>query len=199
MAERLPAHVFVMAKAPVAGAVKSRLAADIGPVEAVRFQRVTLARLARRLAPGPWRTRLAIAPDSALSANIWPAGIARVPQGRGDLGQRMQRQFDALPPGPAVIVGSDIPGIARRHIAAAFRMLGDHDAVFGPADDGGYWLVGLRRRPRVPRLFDGVDWSGRRVLDATLANCRGLSVGFLDTLGDVDTVEDWRRWRRRRG
>ncbi|WP_425283593.1 DUF2064 domain-containing protein [Methyloceanibacter stevinii] len=52
-----------------------------------------------------------------------------------------------MPPGPVVLVGSDIPRISRAHIAEAFRLLGNADAVFGPAQDGGYWLVGFKRSP----------------------------------------------------
>jgi glycosyltransferase A (GT-A) superfamily protein (DUF2064 family) len=113
-----------------------------------------------------------------------------MPQGGGDLGARMQRIFDAAPPGPAVIIGTDVPHIAPAHIAAAFRLLGRHDAVFGPAADGGYWLVGLKRRPRLLRPFDGVRWSTAHALSDTLANLRGLSIGEVATLTDVDTAAD---------
>lgn len=190
-------HLVVMAKAPVAGVVKSRLGAQIGVVEATRFYRVALARLLRRLAGDPrWRLRLAVTPDSAVRAPIWPRDIPRQAQGRGDLGARMQSVFDWLPPGPAVIIGSDIPGIAASHIARGFAALRRHDAVFGPAEDGGYWLIGLKRRPVVPQPFAGVRWSTCHALTDTLVNCRALDVAFLDTLPDVDAAVDWRRWRR---
>jgi glycosyltransferase A (GT-A) superfamily protein (DUF2064 family) len=101
----------------------------------------------------------------------------------------MQRIFDRLPPGPALIVGTDVPGITPSHIAHAFHLLGRHDAVFGPAADGGYWLVGLKRRPRVLRIFAGVRWSSPHALADTLANLRGRwSVAFIATLNDVDDV-----------
>ena len=193
-------HLVVMAKAPVAGAVKSRLGAEIGVVEATRFYRVTLAPLIRRLAWDPrWRLRFAVTPDRTAHAPLWPPRLNRQPQGRGDLGARMQAVFDDLPPGPAVIVGSDIPQIAPAHIARAFALLGRCDAVFGPAADGGYWLVGLRRRPMIPRVFAGVRWSTGHALADTLANCRMLEVAYLDELADVDTAADWRCWRRREG
>lgn len=183
-----------MAKAPRAGAVKSRLAAAIGVAEATRFYRVTLATTLRRLAGDPrWQTLLAVTPDAAAAEPVWPASVARAPQGAGDLGARMQRIMDASPPGPVVVIGSDIPAILPRHIIAAFAALGRHDAVFGPAEDGGYWLVGLKRRPRVPRVFSDVRWSTRHALRDTLDNCRDLSVGFVETLPDVDTPADWAR------
>jgi uncharacterized protein len=193
-------HLIVMAKAPVAGAVKSRLAAQVGPSEATRFYRVSLARLLRRLGRDPrWRTLLAVAPVTALDSGIWPDGVDRITQGSGDLGSRMQRILDNLPPGPVVIVGSDIPDLFPAHVDAAFDVLGRADVVFGPARDGGYWLVGARRRPIVPNLFAGVRWSTADTLSDTMRNCCRLSVGFLDVLADVDTAAEWRQWRRQQG
>lgn len=191
-------RLVMMAREPRAGRVKSRLAASIGPAEALRFYRTTLARVLRSVGGDPrWHTMLAVTPDSATDSPVWPAHVGRLAQGGGDLGERMQRIFNRLPPGPTLIVGSDIPGIRAGHVARAFALLGRHDAVFGPAEDGGYWLIGLRRRPRIPRLFHDVRLSSEHALADTLANCRDLSVGLADTLSDVDTAEDWRAWRRR--
>ncbi len=106
--------------------------------------------------------------------------------------------FRDLPPGPVVIVGADIPGIERRHIAAAFAALGRHDTVLGPAEDGGYWLVGMRRRPRVAEIFDGVRWSSEQAMADTLENIRKrkMSVAMLESLADIDEGKDLARWRR---
>jgi rSAM/selenodomain-associated transferase 1 len=181
-------HLVIFVKEPKLGQVKTRLARDIGAVAATHFYRRTMARIVRRLARDPrWRTWLAIAPDKAVAARrLWPAGPGRLKQGPGDLGARMDRAFRALPPGPAVIVGSDIPDLQPRHIARAFRALGSADAVFGPAGDGGYWLVGLRRRPHLLDLFADVRWSSAHALGDTLANLVRTPVAFLDTLDDVD-------------
>jgi glycosyltransferase A (GT-A) superfamily protein (DUF2064 family) len=102
----------------------------------------------------------------------------------------MQRIMECLPPGPAVIVGTDIPQLDVRHIAEAFRVLCNHDAVFGPALDGGYWLVGLRRRPRILSPFTGVRWSSSYALADTLANLEGCRVFCLAGLGDIDDARD---------
>jgi uncharacterized protein len=190
-----------MVKAPQAGRVKTRLAASIGAVEAVRCYSVLLARTVRRLAgDGRWATRLAVTPDGAAPRMAaWGRAIAPVAvmaQGPGGLGERMQRAMDGLPPGPVVIVGSDIPGIGRGDVAAAFRALGGDDAVLGPADDGGYWLVGQRRVPRTLRLFDGVRWSSEDTLADTLANLEGRKVSLLRTMWDLDSEADHVRWRR---
>lgn len=189
-------HLVIFVKEPKLGQVKTRLARDIGAVTATHFYRRTMGRIVRRLARDPrWRTWLAIAPDKAVFARrLWPAGPDRLKQGPGDLGQRMGRAFRALPPGPAVIVGSDIPDLQPRHIARAFRALGSADAVFGPAGDGGYWLVGLRRRPRIRDLFADVRWSSAHALGDTLRNLAGASVAFLETLDDVDDGATFRRW-----
>ena len=184
-----------MAKEPVMGSVKTRLAAQVGSAEAVRFYRNSVRTVTRRLGADPrWRTVLAIAPDKAIGARVWPPGMARGPQGAGDLGQRMQRLLEAPPPGPVVLVGTDIPAIGLAHIARAFRLLGNHDAVFGPADDGGYWLVGFKRCPRAPRPFAGVRWSAPETLADTLRNLGDLRVALAATLSDVDTAGDLERF-----
>jgi uncharacterized protein len=178
-----------MAKAPIAGAAKTRLAAEIGIAEATRFARQASAALLVRLGQDPrWQTILAVSPDSHGKSPIWPSTCVRCGQGRGDLGQRMQRQFAGHGRGPLIIVGTDIPGLSRAHIATAFRLLGRCDAVFGPALDGGYWLVGLRRRPHLIRPFRQVRWSGPQALRDTLANVSGRALGFLPRLGDVDSA-----------
>jgi glycosyltransferase A (GT-A) superfamily protein (DUF2064 family) len=136
---------------------------------------------------------LAIDPDRAIAQNVWPAreSIMLLPQGEGDLGRRMQRLFALMPPGPAIIIGSDIPAIGPEHIAEAFKLLGQADAVLGPALDGGYWLVGLRTRPRLLRLFAGVRWSTPYALADTVANLDGKRVAFAATLCDVDTRQTY--------
>lgn len=189
-------QLVIFAKAPRMGRVKTRLSRDVGRVTAWGFFRHALAALIRRLsADDRWTTTIAIAPDTAVGAPIWPRDVDRAPQGSGDLGNRMQRTFDLMPPGPVVIIGADIPDIQPRHIANAFKKLGDHDAVFGEADDGGYWLVGLKRSPRVRKIFNNVRWSGPHALSDTVANLQGARIARLEKLIDVDDGEDYRRWR----
>jgi rSAM/selenodomain-associated transferase 1 len=181
----------IFAKAPVAGSVKSRLARQLGVAMATRFARQCAQALLARVAfDRRWETTIAETP-SAHPRQFWPAGIGRCTQGLGDLGERMQRIMASVPPGPLVIVGTDIPAIRAAHIAQAFRALGRHDAVFGPAADGGYWLVGLRRRPSVPKAFCAVRWSSRHALADTLANLKNRNVALLAVLGDVDNAQDF--------
>jgi len=189
-------HLVVFAKAPRMGRVKTRLARDIGGVRAWGFYRHALSRLVLRLASDTrWQTYLAVAPDTSCEdTGIWPEGVSRFRQGRGDLGDRMHRAFVRMPPGPVVIIGADIPDIQPRHIQNAFRTLGDHDAVFGPADDGGYWLVGQKRLPKTRAIFSDVRWSGPHALEDTCANLSNARIGYLETLIDVDDGDDFRRW-----
>lgn len=194
------AQLVLMAKAPRLGRVKTRLARGIGAVAATRFFRRTSLDLLRRLDDPRWQTVLALSPDiSVHETGIWPEAVPRIAQGSGDLGARMGRLMRDLPPGPVVIVGCDIPDVTCGHVARAFAALGDADAVFGPAEDGGYWLVGLRRRPRVPEIFGGVRWSSEHALADTLANVSKakLRVAMLESLSDIDTAEDFARWRGR--
>ncbi len=189
--------LVVMVKAPEAGRVKTRLAKGIGVASATRFYRTTTSALTRRLGSDPrWQTILAVSPNVACSHPIWPAHLPRRGQGRGDLGQRMQRVVDnsgptALGPGPVVIVGSDIPGITPQLIANAFDKLGNADVVMGPAPDGGYWLIGFKRHPRSTSIFSGVRWSHPQTKADTLNNAAGLVVATLSELDDIDEPSDF--------
>jgi hypothetical protein len=186
-------QLVIFTRAPRLGQGKRRLARDIGDVGALRFQRAMLALLLRRLGRDTrWTTWLAVTPDRS---GPWPRSFATLPQGRGDLGRRMASVARRLPPGPVVIIGSDIPGIVATDIAAAFRALGSKEAVVGPALDGGYWLIGLRRRPHFADVFKNVRWSSEHALADTLANLDGRSLAMLRTLADIDNGEDWRRFQ----
>lgn len=193
--------LVIFVKAPVMGRVKTRLANGIGAVAATAFYRIETARLIRKVSNDTrWHTVLAVSPDQASFdgswAEQWPEDLPRVPQGRGDLGDRMQRCFEAMPPGPVMIIGSDIPDITNADIAAGFATLGDHDVTVGPADDGGYWLIGQKRMPKPLRLFDDVEWSTDRVLQKTLTNLPARAkYAMLGTIDDIDTAEDLARYR----
>ncbi len=190
-------HLVVMVRAPRLGAIKRRLARDIGAAAARHFYVETTAAILRRLAGDRrWRCLLAVTPDRyAAKARFWPSAIPRLPQGPGDLGARMARPLAVLPPGPVVIVGSDIPDLRARHVAAAFAALDTHDAVFGPASDGGFWLVGLARPANATALFRRVRWSTRHALADTLANLGpDQTPALLELLDDSDATAAYERW-----
>jgi len=183
-----------MVKEPVGGRVKTRLTQQAGLSRALGFYRHTIASVLARVGRDPrWTTMLAITPDTAVHSRSWPAHLPRLAQGGGDLGARMQRIFDRLPPGPVIVVGSDIPGITAAVIAKAFRQLAGRDAILGPAGDGGYWLVGLQRRPQIARPFGRVRWSTRHALADTRANLEGARIAETALLHDVDDLADLAR------
>ena len=186
----------IMVKEPRAGRVKTRLGREIGMAAAAWWARRRIERLVRELSDPRWRLVLAVAPDTARTSRALPAS-ARIAQGKGDLGDRMRRVFCSLPPGPALIIGADIPGITRAHIAQGFRLLGAHEAVIGPASDGGYWAIGFKRmRPLPHGLFTGVRWSGPHARADTLATLGRCKLGYLPELHDVDTAADLARLSR---
>jgi uncharacterized protein len=183
--------VVVFARAPRLGAVKRRLASEIGDRAALRFHAATLTRLLRALlADRRFRTVLAATPD--LAKFSLPARVERIPQGGGGLGARMDRAFRRFPHGRVAIIGCDIPDAEPKDALAAFRALGSAQAAFGPAEDGGYWLVALSPR-RPARPFATVRWSTEYALADTLRNFAGRRIALLRTLHDVDTAADWRR------
>ncbi|WP_037295025.1 TIGR04282 family arsenosugar biosynthesis glycosyltransferase [Roseobacter sp. AzwK-3b] len=190
-------QLVVMVKEPRPGRVKTRLGADIGMVPAAWWFRHQVAGLLRRLEDPRWQLILAVSPDrEGRVSRVWPGHLPRVAQGRGDLGDRMGRLLRCLPPGPVCIVGGDIPGLEKGHVARAFDLLGGHDAVFGPAPDGGYWLVGMKRiAPPPATLFRGVRWSTSHALSDSINSLPGLRVALADTLSDVDTASDLLRSR----
>ncbi|WP_428410102.1 TIGR04282 family arsenosugar biosynthesis glycosyltransferase [Hyphococcus sp.] len=185
--------VIVFVKTPVAGRVKTRLGAEIGMGRAAALFRLLTQRTIAESLKGEWRTMLAVDPPWAAhgSARFWPHNVARMPQGRGDLGDRMARAFALAPQGPAVIIGADAPGLRARHLRRAFSALKGADAVFGPAEDGGYWLVGLNRRCAAPDLFKAVRWSTKHALADTLKTLpSSFEMRMLETLADVDEAKD---------
>lgn len=189
--------VVVMARPAVAGEVKTRLADACGERLALAVYRLLLRRTLRRVAGGPWSTVVAVAPSAGERRRHRFRGLATMAQSGRDLGERMHNAFAAMPPGPVVMVGTDIPGLRRQHIARAFRALERHDAVFGPAHDGGYWLVGLAPDLRDAGIFSAVRWSTRHALADTLENIpTTCATALIGTLGDVDTARDVERWLR---
>ena len=197
--------VLVFSKAPAMGRSKTRLARDIGPVRAWQVKRGLDRHTLRTVRDPRWHTVLAVASLAERRGpvpGVWPAP-ARVPrwwQGRGNLGDRMQRLIRrAGSQGRTVLaVGTDCPSMERADIAAACRAAARHGAVAGPAEDGGYWLLGLSHR--LARRIDlgGVRWSGPHALADSLA-CLPQTVqpARLRTRADIDTGQDWAAWRQR--
>jgi len=190
--------LIIMVKEPVAGRVKTRLGRDIGMTAAAWWFRHQTRRLIRRLRDPRWDLVLAVSPDrDGMTSRFWPADIPRMPQGRGDLGARMARLLSAVPDGPVCLIGGDIPKVTPAHIRFAFDKLQGRDFIFGPAADGGFWLVGARLGQICrPKLFDGVTWSVADTLAQTVARMDGWAIGYCDVLHDVDELCDLQRLKR---
>lgn len=183
--------LIIFAKAPRRGQVKRRLAAGTGEAVALSFYLRQLRDRLLSLRDRRWTTVLAL-------SGPWrvPVPLRAVAQGRGDLGTRMRRALDRFRE-PAVLIGADIPDIGRDHIAAAFDALAGARFVFGPAEDGGYWLVGTRRRRPLPkRVFTKVRWSTPAALAETLASLPQGKVALTARMADVDDAAGLLRWRR---
>ncbi len=195
--------LIVMLKYPQPGAVKTRLIPALGADRACTLYR-SLVRQTLAVVDDFAREenvaielRVAGAPDD-FTARQW-LGEKRVihPQGEGDLGKRMLRALeDAFFEGTeaTVIIGADCPELAKRHLVSAFAALQENELTLGPAADGGYYLIGLRRP--LPALFHGICWGGADVLAQTLVAAGKAGVGYqlLDLLHDLDRAEDLPSW-----
>jgi rSAM/selenodomain-associated transferase 1 len=177
--------VIVFARVPRLGTVKRRLARDIGDRAALRFHTAILTALLRDLtACRRFNVILALTPDKARI----PWRTPTIPQGRGDLGKRMSAALSRYR--RVALMGCDIPQANAADVRAAFRNLGTADAVFGPAADGGYWLIALGPR-RPSNLFGRTRWSTQHALADTLHQFRHHRVSFIRTLSDVDTRAEY--------
>jgi hypothetical protein len=191
--------LIVFVKYPRPGMVKSRLAAAIGREQAAQAYRELAEKTLTQISPTRQDSYdLAVCFDPASEHALFREwlGVQKkyFPQQGDDLGQRMHHAFArAFHEGytKAVIIGSDCPGISRDSINRSFGLLDGHDAVVGPARDGGYYLIGLKQA--LPELFCGIDWSTDRVLQQTrdVLQKLSLSCALLPMLRDVDRPEDW--------
>lgn len=183
-------------RAPAVGQVKTRLAAGIGREAALRvYRRLAEHTIREALAAGAAQVRVHhTPPDAGEAVRVWlGGGPVLLPQAEGDLGARMRDAFArAFAEGfrRVVIIGSDLPGMQASLLCQALELLGEHEAVIGPAFDGGYYLLGLRAP--VDGVFEDIEWSTSGVLSATLERLReaGIDPAMLEPLRDVDTVDD---------
>jgi uncharacterized protein len=186
-----------MARAPVPGRTKTRLEPLLGPQGCARLQAALVRRtaaVAGQAAPGA--VFLACAGPQALLRPLAGPGTHLLGQSPGDLGDRMATavaQVHSARPGPVVVVGTDCPALGPEHVrAASAALIAGHDAVFGPAHDGGYYLVALTRP--VPAVFALPPelWGGPDVLARSLAAARsaGLRTTVIEAEHDLDTPAD---------
>ena len=185
----------VFCKHPRPGEVKTRLADHIGPQSAVSLSAAFLDDLAFEFRTEGERRVLGFSPagSAAYFGQFTRFGYDLWPQPEGDLGARMNAFFAETlqdTTDTSVLIGSDTPTIPREYVKRAFDHLEEFDCILGPAMDGGYYLIGLRRP--VPELFENIIWSGSRVLAQTVKRISemGLSLALLPPWYDIDNLDD---------
>jgi uncharacterized protein len=194
-----PPAIAIFARAPVPGQTKTRLIPRLGAAGAATLHRAMVEqaiRTAQQAALGP--VTLFCAPDTAQPFFVECSrrfGIALARQIKGDLGERMLAAFEALAPGAALLIGTDLPALTPHLLREAAAALAGADAVFLPTEDGGYGLVGLHR-PQ-PSLFRDMTWSTPGVMDDTRRRLQAAGLTWREpaTLWDVDRPEDVDRLR----
>ena len=192
-------RLVIFTRFPQPGAAKTRLIPMLGADGAAELHRrmtahtLSVAGNARALIAGlDVVVRFSGGTPEAMK-QLYGASWRFEEQGEGDLGARMERAVrDAFAEGRmrTLIIGTDCPELTGALLRAAFDALADADLVLGPARDGGYYLIGLRRA--APELFAGMPWGSGEVFERTRAEARriGLEVRILPTLSDVDTPQD---------
>ncbi len=197
-------HLIIFTRYPEPGKTKTRLIPALGTEGAAELQRQMTEHTLFQVQQLQKTTTVSVEVRFAggnfeLMQNWLGIGLVYQSQGEGDLGKRMERSLlNAFVAGAqsVVIIGTDCPGVNAQILAKAFVELQQCDLVLGPAIDGGYYLIGLRRP--VPELFININWGTVQVLKQTvdIAHQLNLSIIYLPTLADVDRPEDLLIWEK---
>jgi len=186
---------MLFARAPRAGRVKTRLAAEVGEEVALATYRSVGGLVAGQVAAQYPITIWYDPPDALDEMRGWLGDHEFLSQAGANLGARMAHAFEthfARGDTPVIVIGADAPGVGAATIEEAERALAEADVVIGPALDGGYYLLGLNGPAAA--IFDGVPWGSDGVFEVTVALCRQchLAVELLEPLRDLDTAADLR-------
>ncbi len=187
--------VVVYGRQPIPGRVKTRLARAIGGEAASEIYNVLLTHSVRQAVLTGFHAVLSLS-DEPVAGWEPPSGVALEAQRGADLGARLADSFDrrfSQGWSRVIVVGSDCPGMTAGHARTAVAALDRVPVVLGPAEDGGYWLIG-QKAPGAD-LFSGIPWSSRETLEATRQRLGELGIEWaeIDRLADIDTVEDVER------
>ena len=188
--------LIIIAKHPEIKNVKTRLKSSLSDDKRLKLYKRLLEHTVQRLGSIKGvETFIACAPQSA-EHYFSRFGLRLIPLPEGDLGQRMFYAFEEVFKGgykKAALVGVDIPALTDSIILKAFELLSDNNIVYGPAQDGGYYLVGMSTL--IKEIFEEVPWSSEYTLQKSLERARqcGFTVAFTEILSDIDTIEDVRR------
>ncbi|MCL6462382.1 MAG: TIGR04282 family arsenosugar biosynthesis glycosyltransferase [Flavobacterium micromati] len=183
--------LLIFTRNPELGKVKTRLAKTIGDQKALQVYCDLLFHTMTETKPVN-SDKFVFYDSSIIEDDIWSREFYHKKlQSKGDLGKRMHDAFETLFEmgyQNCIIIGSDLFDLKTSLIDIAFKKLLDHDAVIGPAEDGGYYLLGLKRNNTL--IFQNKDWGTSTVLKATISDLVAHKVCLLDTLNDIDTFED---------
>ena len=187
--------VSLFLKAPILGAVKTRLAESLGDEGALMAYCELVEFLLKRISETT--VHVHYTPDPVSLMEKWLGTdytyLGQTGEGLGDrLTHSMELEFGAGCE-KLIFLGGDCPWVDQAHLDQAFAALERHDVVIGPATDGGYYLIGIKQRR--PELFSGIDWGTDSVCEATLSICEreGLSVAMLQEETDVDDLDGWQK------
>ncbi|MBL4586806.1 MAG: TIGR04282 family arsenosugar biosynthesis glycosyltransferase [Flavobacteriales bacterium] len=184
--------LIIFIKNPVAGKVKTRIAKSLGNEKALEIY-LHLLELTRNVVLETDCEKYLFYSD-AIEGDAWDENdFKKHLQQGGDLGDRMENAFDRLFSNKGekvLVIGSDCPELTSEIIERAFQLLDQKDVVIGPAKDGGYYLLGMKKPS--PFLFDDKEWSTDSVFEDTVVDLmeNRLSYGLLPTLSDVDNIYD---------
>jgi uncharacterized protein len=186
--------LIIFTRYPIPGQAKTRLIPALGAAGAAQLQRRMTRQTIATAQQTPHSIQIQFCGGTIDELRSWLGDkFIYAAQADGDLGDRMVQAFDqgfAAGHDRVVIIGTDCPGIDRTILNQAFTALESHDLVLGPATDGGYYLIGLRRR--IPALFDAIAWSTATVRAKTLEIAMELNLAYtlLPELSDIDRPED---------
>jgi uncharacterized protein len=183
-------NLLVLAKRPSLGKAKTRLASSLGNENALEIYKLLLNRTVQLADNVSFKSFFCLSGEESF---ILPSQFTVFEQCKGDLGLRMEKAFEHVfknTNGPVVMIGSDCHDLKEEHLIAAFEALENHDYVFGPSEDGGYYLIGMNAF-RTETLRE-MPWSTEILLKVTLSKVKSQSLSFklLDVLNDIDTFAD---------
>jgi uncharacterized protein len=210
-------YLLLFLRYPQPGSTKIRLIPALGKIGAAQLQRQMVEYLLERLHQPAWQLKIYFTGSSLKAMQAWLGpNLSYCRQAQGDLGARLHAGFQSSFSKPwvedlpaenrvaanrvvanrVVAIGADCPELGPQHIQAAFQQLALRDIVLGPAQDGGYYLIGLRQPQAL--LFQGIDWSTPLVFRQTQAKAQqlGLTLAQLPVLSDIDRPEDLKHWEK---
>ena len=188
--------VNIFAKIPQIGRSKTRLASSVGYGQAKRIASWLFAKTLKEAKDRRWRGYLYISPDREQDRVQGRCDFSVRPQGRGDLGERLERALAKSSCGKIVFIGTDTADLKPKHIAIALTALNRHDLVLGPSSDGGFWLMGINKASTYSdNPFRNVRWSTDQAMEDVISNFpKRTQIYYLEEHTDIDDGNDWLEW-----